>query len=72
MNNEWRKYYGVTNGTRITDWLDNRLNKKNTNIFNIPDQKKLKMKLQNFFRLFFQHGIPKKSTKFQKARDSLI
>ena len=67
MNNEWRKYYGVTNGTKIVDWYDNRLNKKNTNIFNIPSQKKIKKnKITEIFLGHFFKWDPKKIYKISK------
>ena len=67
MTNEWRKFYGVTNGTSISFWFDKYLNKKNTFPYKLPDNKEIKKsKITEIFLGHFFKWDPIKSFKIAK------
>ena len=61
MNNTWRKYYGVNNGTKIDFWYDNFLNYKNSFPYKIPTQNEINdNKIEEVFLGYFFKWDPKK------------
>ena len=61
MTNEWRKYYGVNNGTTISFWFDKVLNFKNLFPYKIPSQQEIsKNKIKEVFLGYFFKWDPKK------------
>ena len=67
MTNLWRKHYGVNNDTDISFWFDKKINKKNSNLYQMPTQKEIKN--NNIIELFLGYYFkwdPKKI--FQMAK----
>ena len=61
MTNEWRKYYGVNNGTIINDWFDKKLNFKNSFPYKLPSSNEIrKNKIEEVFLGYFFKWDPKK------------
>ena len=61
MTNEWRKYYGVNNGTIINDWFDKRLNFKNLFPYKLPSKNEIsRNKIEEVFLGYFFKWDPKK------------
>jgi N-acetyl sugar amidotransferase len=67
MTNHWRKYYGVNNGTDITFWFDKKINKKNSNLYQIPKHKEIKKNnIKEIFLGYYFKWDPKKIFKIAK------
>lgn len=69
MSNEWRKYYGVNNGTNINYWHDNKLNIKNTFPYKLPKQSEInKNQITEIFLGYYFKWDPLKIFKISKKR----
>ena len=67
MTNLWRKYYGVNNGTDISFWFDKNINKKNSNLYQMPTQKQIqKNNIIEVFLGYYFKWDPKKIFKIAK------
>ena len=67
MTNEWRKYYGVNNGTSAEYWIDQKIKYKNIYPYKLPSQKKIKKnKIKEIFLGYFFKWDPKKIYKISK------
>ena len=67
MNNEWRKYFGVNNNTKINYWYDKTINYKSSFPYKLPSQKEIdKNKIKEVFLGYFFKWDPKKIFKISK------
>jgi N-acetyl sugar amidotransferase len=69
MTNNWRKYFGVTNGTNVNFWYDKNFNKQNSNLYKQPSQKEInKNHIKEIFLGYYFKWDPKKSFNIAKKQ----